>query len=107
MTYNNKRARNFRKRKRIKCNKKKYIQSCASTCSSTCVYKRQRGKKKELQSTATGRGRARGVERGHMPPLNPQNFSLVPVDFSWISRFSTLNHSSRDIYIRLAKLFQD
>jgi hypothetical protein len=48
-----------------------------------------------------------GVERGHMPPLNPQNFSLVPVDFSWISWLPTLNHSSRDIYFRLAKLFQD
>jgi hypothetical protein len=48
-----------------------------------------------------------GVERGHMPPLNLQNFSLVPVDFSRISWLPTLNHSPRDIYIRLSKLFQD
>ena len=35
--------------------------------------------------TPTFRGEGKGVERGHMPTLNPQKISLPPVEFSWIS----------------------
>jgi hypothetical protein len=35
----------------------------------------------------------KGVERGHMPPLNPQNFPLPLADFFLIPKLPTLNHS--------------